>query len=152
MTSVGNRIKQIDTEQGYYMPLASLSGLVYAFTPGSGAGGSFAQGTFSTASWATTTYNGKPNPYLSSINAAGAGLLKDMGKTVVSSARTFRKVQLILPANNTAATGPAGTYVSTGGVGGQSPGTTPVQDYLTGFIELGFEGQGTPAPVAVFGR
>lgn len=153
MTSIGNRIKQIDVEQGYYMPLSSLSGVVYAFTPGSGAGGSFAQGSFSTASWATTTYNGKPNPYLSSINGVAAGLLKDMGKTVVSAGRTFRKVQLVLPQNTTAAAGGAGTYVSTGGVGGQNgAGSTPVQDYLTGFIELGFDGQNVPAPVAVFGR
>ena len=144
MTSVGNRIKQIDVEQGYYMPLSSLQDIVYAFTPGSGAGGSFAQGSFSTASWATLWYNGKGNPYLSSLKAAGAGLLRDMGKTVTSSGRTFRKVQLL---QNGAG------FVSTGGVAGQNgAGTTPVQDYLTGFIELGFEGAGTPAPVAVFGR
>jgi hypothetical protein len=148
MTSLQTRIKQIDVEQGYYMPLSSLQNVVYAFTAGSGAGGSFAQGSFSTASWATTTYNGKANPFLSSLNGAGAGILKDMGKTVVSAGRTFRKVQLI-----NANAGPNGTtYVSTNGVGGQSPGTNPVQDYLTGFIELGFDGQGVPAPVAVFGR
>jgi hypothetical protein len=149
MTSIGARIKQIDVEQGYYMPLSSLQNVIYAFTPGSGAGGSFAQGSFSTASWATTTYNGAANPFLSSINAAGAGILKDMGKTVVSSGRTFRKVQLV-----NANAGPNGTkYVSTNGVGGQNgAGSTPVQDYLTGFIELGFDGQGVPAPVAVFGR
>lgn len=144
MASVQTRIKQIDTEQGYYMPLSSLQNIVYAFTPGSGAGGSFAQGTFSTASWATLTYNGKGNPYLSSLNGASRGLLKDMGKTVVSAGRTFRKVQLMQNGAN---------FVSTGGVAGQNlAGATPVQDYLTGFIELGFEGAGTPAPVAVFGR
>jgi hypothetical protein len=147
MTSIGNRIKQIDVEQGYYMPLSSLQGIIYAFTPGSGAGGSFAQGSFSTASWATTTYNGAANPYLSSIKAAGAGLLKDMGKTVVSAGRTFRKVQLV-----NVQTG-SNLYVSTNGVAGQNgAGSTPVQDYLTGFIELGFDGQGVPAPVANFGR
>jgi hypothetical protein len=144
MTSLQTRIKQIDTEQGYYMPLSSLQNIVYAFTPGSGAGGSFAQGSFSTASWATTFYNGKANPYLSSINGAATGLLRDMGKTVVSAGRTFRRVQLLQ--NGTA-------FVSTGGVAGQTAaGTTPVQEYLTGFIELGFDGAGTPAPVAVFGR
>jgi hypothetical protein len=147
MTSLQTRIKQVDVEQGYYMPLSSLQGIVYAFTPGSGAGGSFAQGSFSTASWANTTYNGAANPYLSSINGAGKGILKDMGRTVVSAGRTFRKVQLInvQTGNN--------SFVSTNGVGGQNgAGSTPVQDYLTGFIELGFDGQGVPAPVAVFGR
>jgi hypothetical protein len=151
MTSIGNRIKQIDVEQGYYMPLSSLQGIIYAFTPGAGAGGSFAQGSFSTASWATTSYPtfGTGNPYLSSISGAGQGLLKDMGKTVVSAGRTFRKIQLV----NVNA-GPQGSkYVSTNGVAGQNgAGSTPVQDYLTGFIELGFDGQGVPAPVAVFGR
>jgi len=143
MTSLQTRIKQVDVEQGYYMPLSSLQNIVYAFTPGAGAGGSFAQGAFSTASWATTTYNGKANPYLSSVNGAAAGLLRDMGKTIVSAGRTFRKVQL---QQNGAG------FVSTGGVAGQNTGTTPVQDYLTGFIELGFDGAGVPAPVAVFGR
>lgn len=147
MTSLQTRIKQIDVEQGYYMPLSSLQGIVYAFTPGSGAGGSFAQGAFSTASWATTTYNGKANPYLSSINGPATGILRDMGKTVVSAGRTFRKIQLV-----NVQTG-SNTFVSTNGVGGQNgAGTTPVQDYLTGYIELGFDGQGVPAPVAVFGR
>ena len=143
MTSLQTRIKQVDVEQGYFMPLSSLQNIVYAFTAGSGAGGSFAQGSFSTASWATLFYNGKGNPYLSSINGAATGLLRDMGKTIVSAGRTFRKVQLLQNGAN---------FVSTGGVAGQNPNTNPVQDYLTGFIELGFEGAGTPAPVAVFGR
>ncbi len=145
MTSLQTRIKQVDVEQGYYMPLSSLQGIIYAFTPGTGAGGSFAQGSFSTASWCQLGTSGPGNPYLSSINGAAKGILKDMGKTVVSAGRTFRKIQLV----NSGGT----TYVSTNGVAGQNgAGTTPVQDYLTGFIELGFDGQGTPAPVAVFGR
>ena len=153
MTSIGSGIKQNPTDGGFYMPLSSLQNVIYAFTPGSGAGGSFGQGSFSTASWATLTYNGpnalKGNPYLSSINGAGAGMLKDMGKTVVSAGRTFRKVQLVGSQGNA----PNGNRTaSTFGVGGQNPGTNPVQDYLTGFSELGFEGQGVPAPVAQFGR
>lgn len=141
-------IKQNDTDGGYFMPLSSLVGVIYAFTPGAGAGGSFAQGAFSTASWANTPIPGAALPtaalgggkYLSSINGAGAGLLKDMGKTVVSAGRTFRKIQLV--ARN----------VSTSGVEGNAPNTTPVQDFLTGFIELGFDGAGQPAPVAKYGR
>jgi hypothetical protein len=62
-----------------------------------------------------------------------------MGKTVVSSNRTFRKVQYVMSTN------------STFGVGGKS-GTTPSVDYLTGYVELGFEGGGVPTPVAHFGR
>jgi hypothetical protein len=149
MPSIGSSLKQNTADGGFYMPLSSLQNVVYAFTPGAGAGGSFAQGTLSTASWATLTYNGNPNPFLSSINGAGAGMLKDMGKTVVSAGRTFRKIQLVCSQGNA----PNGNkYASTNGVGGQNTGTAPVQDYLTGFIELGFEGQGVPAPVAQFGR
>lgn len=143
MSSILARPKQIDSgEQGYFMPLSSLQGIIYAFTPGSGAGGSWQQGSFSVASWATLFYNAKGNPYLSSINAANAGLLKDMGRTVVSASRTFRKIQLVRPQVGT---------VSTGGVEGAAPGTNPVQDYLTGYIEMGFSGTGTPAPVAKYG-
>ena len=143
MTSIAASPKQMDFgEQGYFMPLSSLQGVIYAYTPGSGAGGSFTQGSFSVASWATLFYNAKGNPYLSSINGASAGLLKDMGKTVVSASRTFRKIQLVRPQVGT---------VSTGGVEGGAPGTNPVQDYLTGFIEMGFSGAGIPAPVAKYG-
>jgi hypothetical protein len=41
--------------------------------------------------------------------------------------------------------------VSSFGVGGAAS-TTPGQDYYTGYIELGFEGGGSAAPVAHFGR
>ena len=64
-----------------------------------------------------------------------------MGRTVVSSLRTFRKVQLVIP---------NGSGNSSFGVGGRQG--TAVEDYFTGYIELGFEGNGTPAPVAQFGR
>ncbi len=141
-------IKQNDTDGGYFMPLSSLVGVIYTFTSGSGAGGSFAQGSFSTAQWAIAPVPAAALPsaaagggrYLSSINGAGAGLLKDMGKTVVSAGRTFRKIQLV--ARN----------VSTGGVEGNTPSNVNVQEFLTGYIELGFDGAGQPAPVAKYGR
>jgi hypothetical protein len=148
MTSVlGRMSKQSPADGAFYMPLSSLQNVIYAVTYGAGSGGSFAQGTLTTAAWATLTYNGKANPYLSSVNGAGAGLLKDMGKTIISANRTFRKVQLV----NARIDGQ-----STNGVAGQNTyqtaGTMPSSDFLTGFIELGFEGQGVPAPVAQFGR
>jgi len=121
---------------GYFVPVASLVGKIYARTEPTGNTGVLG-GSFSTASWA---YFGPAS--VSSINGAGAGVLRDMGKTVVSSLRTFRKVQLVLPSNST---------LSTFGVGGRAAGVTG-EDYLTGYIELGFEGNGTPAPVAHYGR
>jgi hypothetical protein len=76
--------------------------------------------------------------YTSSINGPGASKLRDLGKTVLSSGRLFRKVQLVVP--NTATT-------STFGVEGATS-TVPNVDYLTGYIELGWEGNGQGAPVA----
>jgi hypothetical protein len=126
---------------GFFVPVASLIGQVYARTEPTGNTGVLG-GSFSTASWAFWGSRAT-----SSINGAGAGLLRDMGKTVVSSLRTFRKVQLVVPTGS----GASNTSVSSFGVGGAA-GTIPSQDYYTGYIELGFEGVGTPAPVAHYGR
>ena len=172
MTSLLAGIKQNNTDLGYFMPVSSLQGIVYSINYGSGSGGSFAQGGFNVAGTATvqqaywglqgsglvngvaSPYATNGNPYLSSINGAGAGLLKDMGKTVVSAGRTFRKVQLVV--NNSQRNG-ANFALSTNGVAGQNTyqaGTTTsaVQDFLTGYIELGFEGTGPSAPVVPYGR
>jgi hypothetical protein len=126
---------------GFFVPVASLIGQIYARTEPTGNTGVLG-GSFSTASWAFWGSRAT-----SSIGAAGAGLLRDMGKTVVSSLRTFRKVQLVVPAGS----GANNTSVSSFGVGGAAS-TIPGQDYYTGYIELGFEGVGTPAPVAHYGR
>ena len=137
MTSLLSGQKQMSNEIGYFIPVASLTGQIYAHTDVASNTGTGGGSAFSTATWA---YFGA-GASLSSIQA-GAGLLKDMGRTVVSSLRTFRKVQVVVPNNST---------VSTFGVGGQA-GTSNGQDYFTGYIELGFEGNGRPAPVAHFGR
>ena len=157
-------IKQ--NSSGFFMPVSSLQGIVYSITNGSGAGGSFQQAGFNFAGTATiqqafwalptaATVNGvaspyatNGNPYLSSINGAGAGLLKDMGRTVVSAGRTFRKVQLVV---NNSQSNRGNFALSTNGVAGQI-NTTPVQDFLTGYIELGFDGTGPSAPVVPYGR
>ena len=78
-------------------------------------------------------------------------LFKDMGKTVVSSGVHFRKIQLVLPQGASGVLATAGTATSTFGVGG-SASLSGMPDFLTGYVRLGFEGQGTPAPLAVFGR
>lgn len=140
--------RQMDRDGGYFIPLATLQDLIYARTEPSSNDTGINGGTFSTAKWATTYAKGGfgnatyGNVYLSSILTAGAGVLKDMGRTVVSANRTFRKVQLV--------TSGRGSTLSTFGVGGAA-GTTPVEDYLTGYIELGFDGN-SGAPVAHYGR
>ena len=133
----------MNADIGYFIPVGSLIGQIYLHTDANPAGsnsGLNGGSAFSTAQWAN--WGSKTT---SSINGAGAGILRDMGRTVVSSLRSFRKVQLVL----TGANGSNST-LSTFGVGGVASGLG--QDYLTGYIELGFEGNGVPAPVAHFGR
>ena len=130
MTSLLTSSRQVSSDTGYYIPLASLIGKVYAYNSTAGAS------TFSTAVWATA---GTGSPYTSSISSIGQGVLKDMGKTVVSSGRTFRKVQLVV------------SSASLDGVAGRV-GTTPLEDFLTGYIELGFGNGANFTPVAAYGR
>jgi len=118
---------------GYYVPLGNLVALssVKTYVAGSGAGGSYLPGTFTQADWATT--NG-PTGILPLISSVGAGLLKDMGKTVVSSNRTFRKVQVVVQ----------------GGTGVSSSAST-AGPFYTGYIELAtgpsYVAGASPAPV-----
>ena len=142
MTSVMTRsFKQ--SANGYFIPLGNVATAVLQYTPGSGAGGSALAGSFALATWGQG--GSAASKATSTISAIGAGgLLRDMGKTVVSSGRTFRKIQLMC------------STVSTGGVGGTALGATANVDYLTAYIELasGFTSVGTGsasfAPVAYY--
>ena len=141
MTSIPAFLKQIPSDSRNFVPVSSLA------YPG-GINSLATSGALTTASWSgdgRAPNNGPTIPptnsgtkYTSSINGPGAGKLRDMGKTYLSAGRVFRKIQLIV--SNTQTT-------STFGVEGASP-TTPNADYLTGYIELGWEGAGVPAPVA----
>ena len=136
MTSLLSETRTVG-DSGYFIPVASLTGLVYNHTDVAGNTGTGGGSNFSTASWA---YFGA-GASMSTIQAGG-GILKDMGRTIVSSLRTFRKVQVVQRTSQ--------GVLSTFGVGGSATATG--QEYYTGYIELGFEGNGTPAPVAHFGR
>jgi hypothetical protein len=114
---------------------ANLPSTILSFTAGAGAPlrtvnaqGVGANGSFATSTWATSA------PYFG-ILSSGQCLLKDMGRTVVSAGRTFRRVQMVVP---------DATYSTTGGVGGAASGADA--DYLCGYIELGLNGNGAPAP------
>ena len=135
MTSVAGRTRQVSPDVGYYIPLASLIGKIYALNPTTGA--------LTTAAWPATKMG-------STISTIGGNPLKDMGKTYVSAGRVFRKIQLVVSTQTTVAAG-----ASTFGVGG-SAGTSPVEDYYTGYIELGSafgtDNAGAYTPVAHSGR
>lgn len=132
-------LRQTNTGGGYFINVGSLIGKVSAYNP--------TTGLISTAFWATSTTALMNSATSSALHTAGSAVLRDLGKTLVSSNRTFRKVQLLGPFGGAG----AAAYASTGGVGGLV-GSAAGEDWLTGYIELGYEGTGQAAPVARFGR
>ena len=139
---------------GYYINVGSLLGLIHSRTGETAGNTGVAGGQFSTATWAwsslTDMSTASWNTFSTALATAGRTILKDMGRTIVSSSRTFRKIQLVRP---------AGQAPSTFGVGGSAAAGYPGESYFTGYIELGFGGEGTstgstylPAPVAAYGR
>lgn len=145
MSSIPNfSIKQIPSDSRNFVPISCLMNVIYGLNE--------ATATLTPATWAAGSVAGAAgsgitgSKYASTVAGPGAGKLRDMGKTYVSSGRAFRKVQAIVPGTlNGAATG-AG--VSTFGVAGDNETVAPTSDFLTGYIELGWEGQNTGAPVA----
>jgi hypothetical protein len=127
---------------GFFIPLGNVADKVLQFTASGGAGGSYVVGGFTAASWAA--FGTTPSRFTSTISTiAAGGVLRDMGKSVVSAGRVFRKVQLLT------------STVSTGGVNGYVGAANPYVDYLTGYIELasGLTNGGMPgnfAPVAYY--
>lgn len=143
MSSVGT--KQMVTDIGYYINVGDLRTLILGRTePGSNNTGVLG-GTFSTANWSFSTLTPGSGWVSSLLALPGRAILRDMGRTIVSSTRTFRKVQLVVPQQYAQ---------STFGVSGS---TVAGEAYYTGYIELGLTGEGTPnnwvpTPVAHYGR
>jgi hypothetical protein len=138
-------IKQIPSDSRNFVPVSCLMNIVLGLNE--------ATQTFSPALWAQGVVTGRAGDagpvgsrYASTVSGPGSGKLRDMGKTYVSSGRAFRKVQAIVPGVLNGANTGAG--VSTFGVAGDSEAVVPTADYLTGYIELGWEGQNQGAPVA----
>jgi hypothetical protein len=136
MTSLQTNVRQISNDSGYFITISSCAGVIFTTPLGEN------------PPWASTTAIAGFSSVVSSVNRAGT-LLRDMGKTVISSGGYFRKVQLVVPQQAAAgfvSTGTASTF-GVAGSGGAANG-----DFFTGYIKLGFEGQGPNAPVAQFGR
>jgi hypothetical protein len=150
MTSLLSNQKVNSNDIGYYINVGDLRNKIYQHTDPSPAGSNTGTlgGSFSTATWAfSTTLTAVPGGFAAfstTLGTAGQTILRDMGRTIVSSSRTFRKVQYVVPANLAAS-----TFGVSGGAGISS------EAYLTGYIEVGFGGEGSsglPAPVAHYGR
>jgi hypothetical protein len=108
-------------------------------TAGSNSGGAWVSPTLVPVSMSTilgNTGTAGATGQGSTLVAAGA-LLRDMGKTVVSSVRVFRKFAPVVA---------AGTFKSSFGVIGQ-PALAPNTGYGSFYLEIGREGTGVPAPI-----
>ena len=136
MTSVGPHIKTIPSESAYFINVGALGNKVFSYQPSN-------TPPFSTATWASPasgTYNSAGTTSISSfLGTAGSAILKDLGKTVVSSLRTFRKVQLVVSSISSGVT--IGAPVAN--QGGNGNAVTVGEEYFTGYIEL--PGQGGTA-------
>lgn len=113
-----------------FLTFTATSGVAPRLTnPGPGAVG--ATGSFSVhPSMVVANF-----PNAVSALSLGTGLLKDLGETIVSAGRTFRRVQLITP------------DADAGGeeqMGGSYTGAD--SDALCGYIELGLRGIGAAGP------
>jgi hypothetical protein len=113
---------------GYYLVISTVQNQVMTYTPGAGgSGGAFLPGSFAA--------NGMAGNY-STVFAAGK-VIKDMGKTVVSAGRSFRKFQAVV---NTA------SGSSSFGVAGNVPGASAdTTGYFTGYLELNRDGSNAGA-------
>ena len=127
MTSIGSYTKQVPLNNGYFRTVASLAGGAhissFLYTVNTA-------GTIS--SWAVPTgYTATPTL----ANNLSTAFLKDMGTQVVSSGRTFRRVQVVIP-----------NLSSTDGVAGVATPAGQDSDFLCAYIEMGFRDNLAPGP------
>ena len=132
---------------GYFMVLSALANsdgttttnnfVNTLVTPGSNSGGAFSNPTFAPALMSAVIGTGTTAANAASFVQANK-LLKEMGRTVVSAGRTFRKFAPVVPG-----------LPSTFGVVGQAGSTTTGNAGFGAFyLEVGREGAGsTPAPI-----
>ncbi len=121
MTSLQSGLKQIPANNGYYINVASVTGTIYTNT------GTDAAPVFSNAI-AISSVSAATAGVSTMLITAGATIFRDMGKTLTSSSRIFRKVQLLMSTNSLVNSG-------TDGVGGVA-GSSTLASYLTMYIEL----------------
>ena len=129
----------------YFMTLAALDGAAGVTgtyintltTAGSNSGGAWVGPSLSLV--AMSTVLGGSNAGSASTLVGTGKLLKDMGRTVVSAGRTFRKFAPVIPASA------ASSFGVTGGAA-----ATPNTGYGSFYLEVGRDGlsPATPAPIA----
>ena len=135
MTSLQKSIKQIPANLGYYINVGDCRDYYYQQN------GTDAAPSLGTNAYAQSTIKFGPTAanICTLMQTAGSVIFKDMGKTLLSSSRVFRKVQLMTSTNSLVNGG-------TSGVGGVDVSPT---NYLTGYIELPGTGGAQSGVVAV---
>jgi hypothetical protein len=117
-----------------FTPTAGVAPVLTQNSAALGATGAFAPAPWAALGGAVFPQAGSATvstPY--ALMSAGQALFKDMGETIVSAGRTFRRVQLLNP-YSVADERNAGTY------------TGADSDALAGYIEVGFRGSAIPGP------
>lgn len=110
---------------GYYVTLEDIKTKMFTKAADSGSGGATTVGAFSAYTWGS---GGEPGG-LSTFVATGK-VIKDMGKTVVSAGRTFRKFQAVFS-----------SITGTNGVGGGlTSGGSSNLSYLSFYLEIARDG------------
>jgi hypothetical protein len=146
MSSVTRFLKQIPVDIPYF---TCASGTVFNIWVPNGNASVTPYVSGAAAGSFTTTTISAPTSGTTSTNT----LLRDMGKTIVSSGRTFRRVQVLtedLTGSTAWTAGPNGVWqASVEGVQlGSDAGDALYRCY---YVEVGWRGVGTPQPVTRYG-
>jgi hypothetical protein len=155
MSSVSRFMKQIPLNSQYYISLVSAPTLnIFIGDPQSSTTSyvsGAAEGYFSTSTLSLTGGPGLANP----PGSNGTQIFRDMGKSVVSSGRTFRRIQLLTLDSN-GGTGWTSTTAGTAGVwqpgregvtGSPVVGSTADSAFNVFYFETGANGLGISAPL-----
>lgn len=147
MTSVSRFLKQIPTDTPFFTLLAAIDASGSPYTEYSL--NVFSQdGNASTTSYGSGKASGSfSQSTISLLDASGEQryLFRDMGRKIMSSGRTFRRVQLLGTAATQEFSSNGAWQVSDGGVTGSSSASPATSDntYNCFYFETGANGQGT---------
>jgi len=124
----------IPSENSYFINVGALGNRIYNYDPVNRTAGN----AFSTATWADSgrgnAFNVGSGQGISTVlTTPGSAILRDLGKTVVSSLRTFRKVQLV----HSSITNGSSTGAPVSNQLGNAATTSVLgEEYFTGYIEV----------------
>lgn len=145
MTSLLTSIKQVPANAGYYINVADIRATFYQ-NNGTDAAPLISSNVYARSTNAAVVAGNTVTVISTLLATGGQAVLRDHGKTLVSSGRVFRKVQLMLSTN----------ALVNGGTDGVAGLDNAPNNYITGYIELpgtnnGGSGSGSFTAVARLG-